>query len=226
LTAEDLLQTGYKMRLAIFLLLSFTLHAVLSTKPKRPSGFDKEVKDLLADMATANGYGRFDKCHIVHWDFMADMIDDYDTGKRTNAEMSTFIDDLAKIHTDASFYQTLTPSTKTDLKTLTTTYHTKATAALVSNDMADLAKALFNIPSNLYPGNLSNNRSIKNRLDPPKAGSKTVRTSDATKTAKALYKDYQKWGLNIYPDPASPATRAKSSDIPPGDTSGDYVKVV
>jgi len=220
------MQTGYKMRFAIFLLLTFTLQAVLSTKPKRPSNFATEVKDLLADMATANGYGKFDKCHIVHWDFMADMIDEYDRGARSKADMTTFINDLASIHTDASFYKTLTPSTKTDLSTLTTKYQGKATAALGSNDMTELAKALFNIPSNLYPGNLSNNRSIKNRLDPPKAGSKTVRTDDATQTAKDLYRDYKGDGLNIYPDPASPATRAKSSDIPPGDTSGDYVTIV
>jgi len=220
------LQTGYKMRLAIFLLLSFTLHAVLSTKPKRPSNFATDVKDLLADMASANWYGKFDKCHIVHWDFMAKMINEYDSGTRTKQDMIIFINDLAKIHTDASFYKTLTACTKTELKTLTTTYHSKATAALGSNDMTELAKALFNIPSNLYPGNLSNNRSIKNRLDPPKAVSKTVRSDDATQTAKALYKKYHGYGLNIYPDPASPLTRAKSSDIPPGDASGDYVTIV
>jgi len=214
------------MRLAIFLLLTFTLHAVLSTKPKRPSGFATDVKGLLADMATANGYGRFDKCHIVHWDFMAKMIDEYDSGRLTNAKMTTFIDDLAKIHTDATFYLTLTLGTQTELKTLTTKYHSRATAALLSNNMAELAKALFNIPSNLYPGNLSNNRSIQNRLDPPKKGSKTVRTDDATQAAKDLYKDYEGDGLIIYPDPASTPNRAKSSDIPPGDTSGDYVTIV
>ena len=215
------------MRFAIFLLLTFTLQAVLSTKPKRPSNFATEVKDLLADMATANWYGKFDKCHIVHWDFMADMIDEYDSGTQTKADMTTFINDLAIIHTDASFYKTLTACTKTELKTLTTTYHSKATAALGSDDMTELAKALFNIPSNLYPGNLSNNRSIKNRLDPPKKEATTGgRSDDGTQAAKDLYKDYKGDGLIIYPDPASPATRAKSSDIPPGDASGDYVKVV
>ena len=180
----------------------------------------------MADMAAANWYGKFDKCHIVHWDFMADMIEQYDSGTRTKAYMTTFINNLAKIHTDASFYKALTACTRKELKTLTTTFHTKATAALGSGDMKELAKALFNMPSNLYPGNLSNNRSIKNRLDPPKKGSNTVRTDDGTKTAKALYAKYYPHGLNIYPDPSSPLTRAKSSDTPPGDTSGDYVTIV
>ena len=214
------------MKLATFLLFLFTLHTALSTRPSRPSNFASEVRDLLADMAAANGYGRFDKCHIVHWDFMADMIEQYDSGTRTTAYMTTFINDLAKIHTDASFYKALTGNTNAELKTLATKYQGKATAALGSGDMKELAKALFNIPSNLYPGDFSNNRSIKNRLDPPKKGSKTVRTDDGTKTAKALYAKYHPHGLNIYPDPSSPLTRAKSSDIPPGDTSGDFVTVV
>ena len=214
------------MKLAIFLLLLFTLHTALSTKPTRPSYFASEVKSLLADMARANGYTRFDKCHIVYWDFMADMIDQYDSGTRTKAYMTTFINDLAKIHTDATFYKALPANTNADLKTLAAKYQGNAIAALRSGDMKELAKALFNIPSNLYPGDSSNNRGIKNRFDPPKKGSNTVRTDDGTTTAKALYAKYHPYGLDAYTDKSSPLTRAKSSDIPPGDTSGNYVTIV
>ena len=213
-----------KMRLAIFLLLLFTLHTALSAKPKRPTNFTKRVKDLLKQMAVENEYKKFDKCHIVPWDFMADMIDQYERRKRTKKEMTTFIDHLAMIHKDASFYKKLDAGTREKLENLRKDSQDIAKKALGSGNMKMLAQALFNIPSNLYPGYLSNNRGIRNRFDPPKKELNTVRTDDATNIAKALYAKYHPYGLTMYPDPKNP-NRAKSSDTPPNDNSGAYVTI-
>jgi len=224
------------MKSIVIFLFLFCIHAAFSGKPKakpppakpsRPKTFTKEVTDLMSTFAKSNGYKKFDKCHIVHWDFMATITQSYLSGTVTKKQMTTFINDLAKIHTDASYYDELTGAMKTKLKTMTAKYKKDALNALASGDIGDLTKFLYNMPSNLYPGNLSNNRSIKNRLDPPKKEAATGgRSDDGTKISKYWYKTYKKLGLNIYPDPSSPTTRAKSSDKPPGDTSGDYVTVV
>jgi len=219
------------MKITLIFLLFFTLHVIQSAKappkPQRPRSFSTEVRLLMANMAKENGYGKFDKCHIVDWDFMAKMIQRYKSGTLTKTKMTKFISDLAKIHKSASFYDALKGTTKKTLTTLTKKYEADAKNALATGNNAKLARSLFNIPSNLYPGKQSNNRSIKNRLDPPKVESLAGgRSDEATQHAKNMYAKYKRDGLNIYPDPASPATRAKSSDRPPRDTSGDYVTIV
>ena len=219
------------MKITLIFLFFFALHIVHSLKappkPQRPRSFSTEVRVLLAKMAKENGYMKFDKCHIVDWDFMAKMILRYKSGTLTKTEMTKFINNLAKIHKSASFYDALKGTTRKELVTLTNKYHADAKRALATRNTLKLARSLFNMPSNLYPGDQSNNRSIKNRLDPPKADSGTGgRSDEATQHAKHLYAKYKADGLNIYPDPSSPTTRAKSSDTPPGDTSGDYVTIV
>ena len=98
-------------------------------------------------------------------------------------------------------------------------------AAIESRSMTTLAKSLFNIPSNLYPGDQNNNRLLQGRLDPPKHERTTGgRSNDASNHAKALYAKYQEDELQIYPDPSS-STRALSSDKPPDDESNDYVTI-
>ena len=209
----------------------------------------------MVEMARANGYRKFDKCHIVDWDFIAHMILRYKRGTKTRRQMTQFrkhwtltrkrmvqfkirgklarmqmtqfINDLAKFHRSASFFDALKSATARKLATLTAKYKAEAKKALATGDTRKLARSLFNMPSNLYPGDPRNNRSIKNRLDPPKAESTTGgRSDEATQIAKNLYAKYKRIGLTIYPDPSSPLTRAKSSDKPPGDTSGDYVTIV
>ena len=219
------------MKITFVFLLFFTLHAVHSLKAppkaKRPSSFPRNVIVLLKKMSIENGYVNFDKCHIVNWDFIAKMVQKYKSGTLTKTEMTKFINNLAKIHKSASFYDALKATTRRELVTLTNKYHADAKHALATGKMWMLERSLFSIPSNLYPGDQSNNRSIKNRLDPPKAESTTGgRSDEATQHAKHLYAKYKADGLNIYPDPSSPTTRAKSSDTPPGDTSGDYVTIV
>ena len=220
------------MKIISILLFTIILHEVYSVKipppPKvpRPSAFAAEVNTLLRKMATENGYGtKFDRCHIVPWKFMGDRILDHKNGKMSNTKMNNFIKDLAKIHKSASFYQELQKSTKAELETLTTKYKNDALAAVKTGDTNKLAKSLFNMASNLYPGDRSNNRSIQNNLDPPKEESTTGgRSTEATPIAKLLYRKYQPDGLTAMHDPSTPAN-VKSSDKPPGDTSGDYAKI-
>ena len=159
------------MRVIVFLLLSFYLHAVVSQTLKRPSNFDNEVDSLLMKMATANGYGagQFHRCHIVPWKFIADMYD-----KLGNSNMIKFIDDLAKIHKDASFYDALDKGTQDTLDEVTNDYLLRAKEHLENGNTAELAKDLYNLPSNLYPGNPSNNLSIQGNLDPPRKGQKLL----------------------------------------------------
>jgi len=247
------------MKLTFIFLFLFTLHIVhcarVSSRVPRPRSFSAEVRVLVVEMARANGYKKFDKCHIVDWDFIAHMIlrykrgtlarrriaqfykrgtltkrrmaQFYKHGKLARNQMTQFINDLAKIHRSASFFDALKSATTRKLVTLTVKYKAAAKKALATGNTQKLAKALFNIPSNLYPGDQRNNRSIKNRLDPPKAELVTGgRSDEATRIAKNLYAKYKRLGLAIYPDPSSPLTRAKSSDKPPGDTSGDYVTIV
>ena len=222
------------MKIISIFLLAIILYEVYSVKspPRppaiaRPSGFTTEVGKLLKEMATANGYTKFDRCHIVPWKFMGSMILDHKNGKISNAKMNKFINDLARIHKSASFYDALPKSTKTELLTLTTKYRDEALALVKSGSTTDLAKRLFNIPSNLYPGDRSNNRSIQNNLDPPKEESASGGSSKrATAIAKLLFKKYEPSGLTAMFDPSAPGVRVKSSDKPPSDKSGDYVKII
>ena len=80
------------MRRNLYLLLSLTLYARLSAKPPRPSSFDTKVANLLSDMAAANSDGLYEKCHIVPWDFIADMIDKY-RKKAKSKEVMTATED-------------------------------------------------------------------------------------------------------------------------------------
>ena len=170
-------------------------------------------------MATANGYGgEFQGCHIVPWNFIAKMYD-----QLSKSKMNEFIDDLAMIHTDASFYDALDQTTKDELDELTNTYQLKAKEHLDEGNTVELRKDLYNIPSNLYPGDSSNNQSIQGNLDPPRKGTESARSDDATDQAKALYVKYNVKGLGIRSDSSSPP-RAKSSDKPPGATK-DYVTI-
>ena len=227
------------MKISIIFLLSialhgvFTVNAVKSPKTKklpgvtRP-GFDKDVNNLIKDMANVNGYtAKFDRCHVVPWKFIATMVDEFTNGNLPKGRMNTFIKDLARIHKSASFYYALSKTTKKTLENLTNNYKTNALAAVKAKDPKKLARMLFNIPSNLYPGDRRNNRSIQDNLDPPKEelGS-GGRSNEAVQGAKTFLAKYAKYGLTAKDDPSAPGVKVKSSDIPPGDTSGDYVKII
>ena len=169
-------------------------------------------------MAADNEYVSYHKCHIVPWKFIEKVIGLYATGPLTRAreeDMLTFINDLAVIHDDASFYDALDPYIKHKLGVLTTGYQNKAKEALGNGNMEELAKTLNSIPSNLYPCDPHNNLSIQDNLDPPRKGTKSARSGDATKQAKALYEKYHQEGLDISLDINKTPDKAKSSDKPP-----------
>ena len=224
------------MKIGIIFLLVLALHAASSSelsararKPPtipRPSSFSSKVVALLGQMAKANRYTRYDKCHIIPWQFMRDMVVKYSNKQISKGVMKTFIKGIAQIHKDAAFYDALPRATKTTLATLTKMYETDAQNALTSGNMKLLITSLFNMPSNLYPGDPSNNRSIRNNIDAPKelASSGFGRTTDATTVAKRLFAKYSRYGLTKFSKPGS-FTMAKTSDKPPGDTTGDYVTI-
>ena len=226
------------MKISLIFLLSITLHGVFSGRPAatkppavkvtRPSSFATRVNDLILDMATANGYSaKFDRCHVVPWKFMATMIENLANGKLPQSKMRSFINDLARIHKSATYYQRLSKATKKTLTDLTNVYKADALAAVKSVRTSALKTALYNMPSNLYPGDRSNNRSIQNNLDPPKAASSSgKRSKEAVQWAKNFLANYAQYGLTALDDPSAPGVKVKSSDIPPGDTSGDYVKII
>ena len=82
------------------------------------------------------------------------------------------------------------------------------------------------MPSNLYPGESSRNRSIQNNLDPPKKASATGdRTNEATTRAQLLYKKYKDAGLTVVNEPGGDGTKIKSADKPPNDGSDDYITI-
>ena len=228
------------MKIYAIFLIGFIIHAVLSAKGKRPTpkypkrqlgttsrprGFKSEVTQLLSEMATDNNYIVYDKCHIVPWKFMKDMVVSHWAHGQTKAEMRAFIKKLGIIHKSAAYYKALKDDTQKELSKLALTYTTRALSALREEDSYELLKCLFNMPSNLYPGNPSNNRSIKDNLDPPKEASKLNmrRTRQASEQAKKLFKAYEVHGLTTKPAPYG--TRIKSADKPPGDTTGDYVTI-
>ena len=232
------------MRIYTIILLCIIVHVVLSAKGKqvkkpkprypkkqlgpttRPRAFTGEVTRLISSMANENGYRIYDKCHILPWKFIRDMVVSHWTRGITRNQMRAFIKDLGSIHTSATYYKVLRPATKARLYILSKAYTVKALAALEKENSSLLLKYLFNMPSNLYPGNSANNRSIKDNLDPPKEGNKRVqrlRTKVASKQAKKLYKSYKRYGLTTKPEPNG--NRIKTSDKPPGDRTGDYVTI-
>ena len=223
------------MKISLILLFAFVLHTVSSsTIPKRgkpaagrsrPANFDKAVNSLLAQMATVNGYTKFHRCHILPWQFLKSMVDMYTQKKVTKSVMTSFINDLAKIHKGAAYYSALTAAMKSTLASLTSKYKADAIQAVNSMDTRKLEKSVYNMPSNLYPGDPRNNMSIQDNIDAPKeATSSGGRSTDATTTAKNLFSKYKSYGLTKLNKPGD-ATMAKSSDKPPRDTTGDYVKL-
>ena len=224
------------MKIALIFLLSITLHGAFSVKyiksakstsVRRPASFATDVQNLLKDMASANGYtGRFDRCHVVPWKFIGHMIEEYAKGKLAKTRMITFVNDLARIHYGAAYYDVLSKATQKSLRDMTSDYKAGALAAVGTRNMKELAKMLYNMPSNLYPGDPTNNRSIQNNLDPPKEESGTGgRSQDAVPSAVTLLTKYSRNGLTAKDDPSAPGRRVKSSDKPPGDTTGDYVNI-
>ena len=142
----------------------------------------------------------------------------------SNDNMIEFINDLAKIHKNASLYKALKEPQQDELKKLTNAYREEAIATLAVRDTGKLSIALFNISSSLYLGDSSTNNCIQGNLDPPRKGTKAVRSDYDTDQAKILYAIYNVKGLGIRSDFSSP-TKAKSSDKPPGATE-DYVTIV
>ena len=215
----------------ILLFTALTLQAVASSeivkraKPPapipRPSSFASDVNKLLSDMADENKYNKkFDRCHILPWQFLRDMITKYSSNTR---RMQTFINDLSQIHTGATYYLVLKSATRKTLRSLTAKYRTEALKALTNGNTKELANKLYNMPSNLYPGDPTNNRSIQNNIDAPKEDS-SGRSTTASAVAKMLFTTYRVEGLTMLSKPGDP-TMAKTSDKPPGDTTGDYVTI-
>ena len=123
---------------------------------------------------------------------------------------------------------------------MTKKYLNKANSAFEKGGMLVLAKTLFNMPSNLYPGDHKNNEDIGDNtngtgatnIDPPKEGIEIHKKSkgkdrivierikSAGQVAQGLFKKYQPYGLTKKgPD------MAKTSDKPDGDGTGDYVSI-
>ena len=228
------------MKIGIIFLLAVITHAVFSVKRpakakpiypktklvniKRPN-FYSPITELLNDMAEDNGYKAFDKCHVLSWKFMQEVVAKHWSKKVDKKYMQQFILQLATKHTDAAFYKALSPTTKKDLLTLTKDFKERALDALDAEDSKQLQKYLFNMPSNLYPGDSTRNRMIQENLDPPKKASPTgARTNEASLRAKLLYKKYRGRGLTVKPDPTNVAM-VLSSDKPPKDKSKDYIKI-
>ena len=225
------------MKICCLLITAFILRAVASSeiakrakppfKTTRPSCFASDVNGLLKGIAKENRYpnSKFDRCHVVPWQFLKDMIVKYQKKIISTTTMTKFINDLAQIHKSARFYKVLNSDTQTKLADLTTKYEKNAINALASRDMEELAKQLYNMPSNLYPGDPGNNRSIKDNFDAPKEDSGTGgRSTTASAVAKMLFATYGVKGLTKLDKPGD-KTMAKTSDKPPGDTTGDYVTI-
>ena len=222
------------MKIIFLLFTALTLQAVASSeivkraKPPapipRPRSFASDVNKLLSDMADENKYmKKFDRCHILPWQFLRDMITKYNSNQINKNQMKTFINDLSQIHTGATYYVVLRSSTRKTLKSLTSKYCTEALKALDNGNTKELANKLYNMPSNLYPGDPTNNRSIQNNIDAPKEDS-SGRSTTASAVAKMLFTTYRVHGLTMLSKPGD-STMAKTSDKPPGDTTGDYVTI-
>ena len=238
------------MKISIIILLGFIIQVGLSAKgrpvrkprlpslssyPKtklgstaRPRSFHSEIKGLLSKMAKENGYTEYDKCHIIPWQFMKDMVVKHWQHRITNKTMHTFILNLADSHSTAAFYKALSDDTQKALTKSANKYKKCALDALNRGDSTDLLKCLFNMPSNLYPGDPSNNRSIKDNLDPPKEANKRsgARTGKASRKAEALYQLYTSLGLTTKDEVNGNDIRIKTADKPPGDHTGDFITIV
>lgn len=235
INSSKLLFQVQKMKFAVFLLI-FSLCGVIaeaqdlaSTKEEnelgneikkgkvspRPS-FTNEVTGLLKDMAQDNGYTSFDKCHVIPWQFIQNQVQN--NFQNNKPYLQELIDDLSEKHSDATFYKKHKGSTRTTLNSLINRYKTKANQAL-QNDEAGLLKALFNMPSNLFPGDSSINKSVQGNFDAPRKGTASSRGDQATKQAKELWVKYQGDGLTVRIDLNNrpKGTWAKSSDNPPTD---------
>ena len=220
------------------------LHAASSSPPIKPEPIDaasikrpdfkKDVEDILDDMGKYNKYefnpkdkgGRkrpFDKCHIIPFGFMKKMIDEYSHDNFKSDIMEEFILDLAKMHTTAAFFSALPDTTQKEIGRLAKKYYDNAKSAFEVGDLLMLAKTLFNMPSNLYPGDHDNNNDIGNNIDPPKEGIGKTRTKEASKVAKELFNKYKPYGLTEKSD--GKLNMAKTSDKPIGDDTGDYVSI-
>jgi len=223
------------MKISSLLFAAFILHAVSSSeiveraKPPapipRPSSFASDVNGLISDMAKANKYTRFDRCHILPWQFLRDMITKYNSKTINKNQMKTFINDLSQIHTSATFYTVLKSGTRKTLKDLVAKYLKEALKALDNDNTKELASKLYNMPSNLYPGDPTNNRSIQNNIDPPKKDSNSGgRSTTASTVAHNLFTTYGTFGLTAFSKPGFP-NMVKTSDKPPGDTTGDFITI-
>ena len=176
-----------------------------------------ETYKILKEMATANNYKVYqihghEEYNIVPRAFIESMIN-------SKRNLNELIDDLAKIHEDAAFYEKLNPETKEKIKKETEIQKSKAREAVKNNEMKYLRSLLFNIPSNLYPVNRSIKTKIPGKFDPPRKGMKTrdgnvERLPEASKIAKYLYNKYKALGLEIAADDLG---RAQTSDVPPKD---------
>ena len=223
--------------LAFILVAHFFFHSELSVKStttnfRRPR-FSAKVNGLLDSMAKDNAYSwkgkrNYHKCHIVPWNFMEQMIRKFNTKNLSSTTGITFnvtlnfIEDLSKIHVDATFYKNLQFTTSKKLR------DTVKEKRLIALDLLDyfllktttketkerkylLLKTLFNMPGNLFPGNAPSNMGIKDRFDPPRKDINGSRSMDATKTAKDIFKKYQKNGLIGLSD--KNPNEIKSSDV-------------
>ena len=224
--------------LAFILVADFFFNLELSVESttthfRRPR-FSAKINGLLDSMAKDNAYSwtkkrNYHKCHIVPWNFMEQMISKFNTKNLSSTTGITFnvtlnfIEDLSKIHVDATFYKNLGITTSKKLR------DTVKEKRLIALDLLDyfllkrttketkerkylLLQTLFNMPSNLFPGNAPSNMGIKDRFDPPRKDTKGSRSMDATKTAKDIFKKYENDGLVGFKDTSDP-NKIKSSDV-------------
>lgn len=232
------------MKITILVLITLIIHAALSVKqmkkvkPKksvypttklaplrRPASFFVDVRGLMKSIAASNGYKSFDKCHIVPWKFIQEMVAKHWAKRISQSQMELFINALSSIHYDAAYYKSARADDKKKLSALVKDYQKRALDALKKGDSRELLKLLFNMPSNLCPGDSSLNRSIQNNFDPPRK--QTIfgrRSADATAKAKVLFQKYSRLGLTAIQHPITP-TSIKSSDKPPMYTYSDFVKI-
>ena len=188
--------------IVIFFLLSAILHESFSatnssstSEMQEPSSVPSEVENLLEEMAKANGYTDYDTCHIVPWSFIKKMALDSKNETISNRTLSTFIEDLAKIHEDAAFYDPLSSDTKGKLENLTKKYQEGAETAMNDGNMEEAATALYNMPSNMFPCSKNNTSGNTDTLNPPKAMGSGNGTAEVSSNAKKLYETYEEYGL-------------------------------
>ena len=216
----------------VIFLLSSILYEAFSAKTAPRNGakrsFKNKIRTLFDAVAVANKYQisprNFDLCHIVPAKFINKMVDQYSNKQISTIKMNKFINDLAKVEKKAAFYYLSPLPTKLDLETLTQENKEEAIDFMNKGNIEGLKEALYNMPSNLFPGSSSINRSIQDNIDPPKVMGPDGRLNEATSNAKELYENYKEDGLTKV-NKEGDTTMAKSSDSPPGDDSDLYVKM-